>query len=90
MKNNMDQMAHLEMHNIKVLSNIKMKSWAKQSKNPSENRDKCKAHNLVVVTYTYSTWVLDSGASYHMDSSKDIFTPMDPSNYPPVLIEDDI
>ena len=91
MQKQIDHMAHLlEKNNLKVLDNVKKTTSVEQFEKPPNDKGKGKAHVLVVVTSASSfTRVLDSGASYHMTSSKDVFTSMEPCNSPPILMGDD-
>lgn len=79
----------LEMINIKVPNNINNSSSNKESENPLADRGKGKPFSLGTFTSTYSTWVLDLGAPYHVSSSMDLFSFLKQCTSPPILLGDD-
>ena len=72
----------LEKYNLKVHDNVKKTTSTKQfEKKPSYETGRDKGHALVAVTFSSSTWVIDSVLLYHMASLKDVFTSMDSCRY---------
>jgi hypothetical protein len=51
--------------------------------------DRGKEHALVAISFSLDAWIIDSGASYHMATSKDTVCSLQPCNSPPILMGDD-
>ena len=69
MKKTIDQMAQLlEKNNNPVLDSTRKKDGTSSS----ENNDKC--HSLVVSTSNYSYFIIDSGDSKNMVSTRELFS----------------
>jgi hypothetical protein len=83
MRKTIDEMAkQLQQHNLMVPENAKKKD---------DNRTGGRAqdgHALMDVTSTPSSWILDSGASNHMDASKDEFSSIEESTRSPIYLGD--
>jgi hypothetical protein len=78
MKKTIDQMAHtLQQNNLggHIPENARKKDVEKPPDDRGKGRD---GHDLVVVSSSSTTWILDSGASNHMASSQDSFTSLEP------------
>ena len=59
------------------------------SKDSTPNSFKGKGQALMENTSSSSEWILDSGASYHMGSSKDDFFSLNKSKVPHIFVGDD-
>jgi hypothetical protein len=83
MRNTIDEMAkQMQQHNLTVPENAKKKD---------DNRTGGRAqdgHDLMVLTSTPSSWILDSGASSHMSASKYEFSSMEESTRSPIYLGD--
>jgi hypothetical protein len=72
----------LQQHNLTVPENAKKKD---------DNRMGGRAqvgHDLIVFTFTPSSWILDSGASNHMATYKDEFSSIEESTRSPIYLGD--
>ena len=69
---------------LSLSNKVLMKSLTRQKKKTREKEA------LVEVASSPSTWVLDSGASHHMASSKEELTSLEPCIMPSILMGDDI
>jgi hypothetical protein len=45
-------------------------------------------HALIAINSSLDAWIIDSGASHHMDASKAVYYSLDSCKYPPILIGD--
>jgi hypothetical protein len=83
MRKTIDEMAkHLQQHNLTVPENAKKKD---------DNRTRGRArdgHDLMAITSTPSSCILDSGALNHMDTSKDEFSSIEESTRSPIFLGD--
>jgi hypothetical protein len=83
MRKTIDEMAkQLQQHNLTVLENEK-----KKDDNITGGRAQ-DVNDLMDVTTTPSYWILDSGASNHMDESKDKFSSNEESTKSPIYLGD--
>jgi hypothetical protein len=83
MRKTIDEMAkQLQQHNLTMPENAKKKD---DNRTGGRARD---GHALMVVTFTPSTWILDSGASNHMAASKDEFSSIKESTRSPIYLGD--
>jgi hypothetical protein len=83
MRKTIHEMAkQLQQHNLTVPENAKKKD---DNRTGRRARD---GHDLMVVTSTPSSWILDSGASNHMAASKDEFSSIEESNRSPIYLGD--
>ena len=90
MKKQIDHLTHiLEKNNISVLDSIKQSSNEGSNKAKENNKGKRKGKALVVVASSPSTWVLDSGASHHMASSKEEIASLELCTMPSIFMGDD-
>ena len=62
---------------------------AKKNSGDKPPNDRGKAHALVAISSSPDAWIIDPGASYHMATSKDTFSSLQPCNSPPILMGDD-
>ena len=79
----------LEKNNINVPESIKQSSNEGSNKAKENNKGKGNGKALVVVASSPSTWVLDSGASHHMASSKEELASLELCTMPSILMGDD-
>eukprot|EP00253_Pinus_taeda_P004632 PITA_04632 len=85
MKKTIDLMAQtLQQHNLRdhIPENAKKKSGEK-APNPRGN-----GHALIALHSAPQEWIIDSGASHHMASSKESFSSLHASSGPPILMGD--
>jgi hypothetical protein len=62
---------------------------AKKKKPEDQNPKKeNSSHALIVINYSLDTWIVDSGPSHHMDSTKKIYSTLDACKGPPILMGD--
>jgi hypothetical protein len=81
MRKTIDEMAKkLQQHKLTVPENEKKKD---DNKTGGRARD---GHDLMAIKSTPSSWILDSGASNHMDSSKDEFSSIEERNRSPIYL----
>ena len=59
------------------------------SKDSTPTSSKGKGQALMANTSSSSKWILDSGASYHMGSSRDDFCSLNKSKVPHIFVGDD-
>jgi hypothetical protein len=50
---------------------------------------KGKNHTLVSINYSSDSWIMDSGASHHMEAKEEVFTSLSSFSGPPILMEYD-
>ena len=72
----------MRKHNIDVPN-------AYKDKDSTPNSFKGKGQALMANTSSSMEWILDSGASYHMGSSKDDFCSLNKSKVPHIFVGDD-
>ena len=85
MKKQIDMLTQLlEKNNISLLE------CAKKREGGSNSDDKERVHALVSSTSRSSTFIIDSGASRHMVSTKDSFSSLDDSKGPNILLGDNL
>ncbi len=86
MRKTIDEMAkQLQQHNLTVPENAKKKDDNRTRDGRGRARD---GHDLMAVTSTPSSWILDSGASNHMAASKDEFSSIEESTRSPIYLGD--
>ena len=73
----------LEKNNIPLPEGTRKKEGGSSS----ENKDRC--HALLVGSSISSSFIIDSGASRHMDSIQESFLTQHPYNGPSILMSDD-
>ena len=84
MKKTIDMMVKLiEKNNIPLPECTRKK----EEGSSSENKDRCYA--LVAGSFGSSSFIIDLGASMHMDSMQDSFSTMYPYSVPSILMGDD-
>ena len=83
MRNTVDEMAKkLQQHSLTVPKNVKKKD---DNRTGGRARD---GHDLMDVTSTPSSWILDSGSLNHMAASKDEFSSIKESTRSPIYLGD--
>jgi hypothetical protein len=83
MRKTINEMAkQLQQHNLTVPENEKKKD---DNRMGGRERD---GHDLMDVTSTSSSWILDSGASNHTAASKDEFSSIEESTKSPIYLGD--
>ena len=73
----------LEKNNIPLPEGTRKKDGGSSS----DNKERC--HDLVVVSSSASSFIIDSGASRHMASMQDSFSALYPYSGPSILMGDD-
>ena len=61
----------------------------KEERRGSSSDDRERVHALVAGTSSSPSFIIDSGASRHMVSTKEAFSPLDKSKGPSILLGDD-
>jgi hypothetical protein len=46
------------------------------------------SHALIAISSSPDTWIVDLGASHHMDASKSVYDSLDACKGPPILMGD--
>ena len=70
-------------------NNISLLDFSKKSEGGSNSEDRKRVHALVAGTSILPSFIIDSGASRHMVSTKEIFSSLDMSKGPPIVLGDD-
>ena len=84
MKKKIDMLTQLlEKNNFSLLECLKKREGV------SNEDDKERVHSLVSNTSRSSTFIIDSGASRHMVLTRDIFSSLDNSKGPKIVLGDD-
>ena len=83
MKRKIDMLTQLLERN-----NICLPDWSKKREGGSSLEDKERVHALVAGTSSSPSFIIDSGASRHMVSTKEIFSSLDMSKVPPIVLAD--
>ena len=68
--------------------NISIPNCSKKREGGSNSEDKERVHALVVGTSSSPSFIIDSGASKHMVSTREIFSSLDMSKGPPIVLGD--
>ena len=68
---------------------ISLPDSSKKREEGSSSEDRERVHALVVGTLSSPSFIIDSGASRHMVSTKEVFTSLDMSKGPPIVLGDD-
>ena len=83
MKNQIDMLTQLlEKNNISLLD------FSKKREGGSNSKDKERVHALVAGTSTSPSFIIESGASRHMVSTREVFSSLDMSKGPPIFLGD--
>jgi hypothetical protein len=62
---------------------------AKKKKPEDQNPKKDNSsHALIAINSSLDAWIIDSGASHHMDASKEVYSSLDACKGPPILMGD--
>ena len=69
-------------------NNISLPDWSKKREGGSNSEDKERVHALVLGTSSSPSFIIDSGASRHMVSTKEIFSSLEMSKGPPIVLGD--
>jgi hypothetical protein len=59
----------------------------KKQEDPNSKKDNCR-HALIAINSSPDAWIVDSGASHHMDASEAIYSSLDACKSPPILMGD--
>ena len=70
-------------------NNISLPKCTKKREGGSNSDDKERVHALVSITSRSSTFIIDSGTSIHMVSTRDTFSSLDDSKGPKIDLGDD-
>ena len=84
MKNQIDMLTQLLEKN-----NISLPDCSKKREGGSNSEDRERVHALVVGTSSSPSFIIDFGASRHMVSKKNMFSSLDMSKGPPIVLGDD-
>ena len=84
MKKKIDMLTQLLEKN-----NISLPDCSKKRKGGSNSKDKERVPALVSSTSSSPSFIIDSGASIHMVSTKEAFSSLDMSKGPPIVLGDD-
>ena len=84
MKNQIDILTQILEKN-----GISLPDSSKKREGGSNSEDKERVHALVDGTSSSPSFIIDSGASRHMVSTKEAFTSLDMSKGPPIVLGDD-
>ena len=68
---------------------ISLPDSSKKREGGSNSEDRERVHALVVGTSSSSSFIIDSGASRHMVSTKEALSSLDMSKGPPIVLVDD-
>ena len=82
-KNKIDMLTQLVEKNI-----ISLHAFSKKREGGSNSEDKERVHDLVSSTSSSPRFIIDSGASIHMVSTREIFSSLDMSKGPPIVLGD--
>ena len=69
--------------------NISLTDFSKKKEGGSNSEDRERVHILVAGTSSSPSFIIDSGASRHMVSTKETFSSLDMSKGPPIVLGDD-
>ena len=83
MKNEIDMLTQLLEKN-----NISLPDYSKKREGGPSSEDKERVHALVTSTSSSSRFIIDSKASRHMVSTREIFSSLDMSKGPPIVLGD--
>ena len=70
-------------------NNISLIDCSKKREEESNSEDRERVHALVAGTSSSPRFIIDSGASRHMVSTKEEFSSLDMSKGPPIVLGDD-
>ena len=70
-------------------NNISLPDFSKKREGVSNSEDRERVNALVANTSRSPSFIIDSGASRHMVSTKEAFTSLDMSKGPPIVLGDD-
>ena len=77
------------MTQILEKNNISLPDCSKKREGGSNSKDRERVHALVASTSSSPSFIIDSGASRHMVSTKEAFSSLDMSKGPPIVLGDD-
>jgi hypothetical protein len=86
MKKHIDLMAQTLQQN--KLGNFIPKRVKKQKEEDPAPK-KGNHHSLVAINSSFDSWIIDSGASHHMEAKEEVFSSLIPCSRPPILMGDD-
>ena len=69
-------------------NNISLPDCSKKRERGSNSKEKERVHALVAGTSSSHSFIIDSGGSRHMVSTKEIFSSLDMSKGPPIVLGD--
>ena len=70
-------------------NNISLPDFSKKREGGLNSEDRERVHALVAGTTSSPSFIIDSGASRRMVSTKEAFTSLDMSKGPPIVLGDD-
>ena len=74
---------------IPEYNNISLPHYSKKREGGSNSEDRERVHALVASTSSSLSFIIDSGASRHMVSTKEAFSSLDMSKGPPIVLGDE-
>ena len=77
----MTQILHLK----KLGDHIPEGSKKKKTKDQNPNKDNS-SHALISMNSSPNAWIIDSGASHHMDTKKEVYSSLYSCKVPPILM----
>jgi hypothetical protein len=87
MQKNIDQMAQiLQQNNLGDCIPEGAKKKKPDDQNPKKGNS---SHALIAINFSLDAWIVDSGASHHLASTKEVYFSLDTCKGPPILMGDD-
>jgi hypothetical protein len=86
MKKKIDLMEEVLQQN--TLGNF-IAEGAKKNKEEDPASKKGNHHAPVGINSSYDSWIIDSGASHHMEVKEEVFTSLSSCSRPPIIMGDD-
>jgi hypothetical protein len=86
MKKHIDLMAHALQKNN--LGNF-IPEGVNKKKEEDHAPNKGNHHALVTINSSSDSWIIDSGASHHMETKEEVLSSLSPCSRPPILMGDD-
>ena len=86
MKKQIDLMAHALQQNN--LGNF-IPEGVKKKKEEDHAAKKGNDHALVAINSSSDSWIIDSGATHHIEMKDEFFSSLSPCSRPPILMGDD-
>jgi hypothetical protein len=86
MQKQIDQMAQiLQQNNLGDHIPEGAKKKKPEDQNPKKGNS---SHALIAINSSPNAWIVDSGASHHMEATKEVYSSLDACKGPPILMGD--